>query len=367
MNTSILLILITTSVATSLLGVFLIIRKLSMMVDSISHTVLLGIVIAFIFIGDLSSPLLIVGATLMGIITVFLTEMLVKSKSASEDAATGLVFPLLFSIAIIIISSSFKGVHLDIDAVLLGKIEFAPFDKLYIGGTSIGPKLLYIMTSVMIINVVFIKIFFKELKLVSFDQALASTLGFAPALIHYLLMALVSLTSVTAFNAVGSILVVALTIGPAATALLLTKELKRTLFVAVGIGVLNSVLGYALALMINVNIAGMIATTTLLVFLVVFVFEPRKGVITSIVKKAKQKDEFAFMILVFHVFNHQNEDKEIHLENINIELNWTQKKYQKQIDKGLSSKYLKIESHLVRLTSKGKTLYAQMIEDLKKA
>lgn len=120
MDLGILLILIFTAIATSVLGVFLVLRKMSMMVDSISHTVLLGIVIAFIFVKDLSSPLLIIGAALMGIITVFLTELLVKSKKASEDSATGLVFPLLFSIAIIIISSSFKDIHLDIDVVLLG-------------------------------------------------------------------------------------------------------------------------------------------------------------------------------------------------------------------------------------------------------
>ena len=173
MDLGILLILIFTAIATSVLGVFLVLRKMSMMVDSISHTVLLGIVIAFIFVKDLSSPLLIIGAALMGIITVFLTELLVKSKKASEDSATGLVFPLLFSIAIIIISSSFKDIHLDIDVVLLGKIELAPFDKLYIKGVSIGPKLLYIMLVVMIINLLFIKLFFKELKIISFDAALA--------------------------------------------------------------------------------------------------------------------------------------------------------------------------------------------------
>lgn len=365
MSISILLILIITAIATSILGVFLIVRRLSMMVDSISHTVLLGIVLAFMITGDLSSPLLIIGAAFMGVFTVFLTETIVKSTNTNEDAATGLVFPLLFSIAIIIISSSFSGVHLDIDAVLLGKIEFAPFDKLYIGGKAIGPKLLYQMLVVLIINIVFIKVFFKELKLVSFDSALAATLGFSPVLIHYLLMTLVSLTSVTAFNAVGSILVVALTIGPGATALMITKDLKHTVFFAAVIGVINSVLGYILAIMIDVNIAGMVATTTLLVFLIVLIFEPEKGIISTIFKKARQKQDFSFMVMVFHIFNHKHEASEIDVHLMRIELNWQHNIYQKLLNKGINQKYFKIENNLVYLTSRGYELYNSMIEDLK--
>ncbi|MFP4187360.1 MAG: metal ABC transporter permease, partial [Acholeplasmataceae bacterium] len=247
MNVGILLILITTAISTSLLGVFLVLRRMSMMIDAISHTVLLGIVVAFMLVGDLTSPLLLIGAALMGLLTVFMTEVIIRTKRTSEDSAIGLVFPLLFSIAIIIISTSFQGVHLDVDAVLLGKIEFAPFDRVYLGGRAIGPRLFYIMLITTLINLLFVRGFYKELKIVSFDSALAKTLGFAPILIHYLLMGLVSLTSVVAFNAVGSILVVALMIGPASTAVLMTKNLKWTLLFAVLIGIMNSLIGYVMA------------------------------------------------------------------------------------------------------------------------
>src|SRR5690606_6056627 len=129
----------------------------------------------------------------------------------------------------------------------------------------------------------FVIVFFKALKIVSFDYALASSLGFLPAIIHYLLMGLVSLTAVTAFNAVGSILVIALMIGPAVTALLLTKDLKYSLIVAAMIGMINSVIGYLIAMgpfKGEVTISGMIATQTLITFLLVLIFAPKNGVIT---------------------------------------------------------------------------------------
>ena len=366
MNGSIILILIVTAVATSSLGVFLVLRKMSMLVDAISHTVLLGIVIAFIFVGDLSSPLLIIGATVMGLLTIFLTETLIKSKKTAEDSATGLIFPLLFSIAVIIISTSFSGVHLDIDAVLLGKIEFAPFDKLFINQVSIGPKLFYIMLGVALLNVIFIRLFFKELKIISFDSALATAIGFLPAIIHYLLMFFVSLTAVTAFNAVGSILVIALMIGPAASATMITKDLKHTILLAIGIGIINSIIGYWLALLFDTNISGMIATITLFVFLLVFIFEPHKGLVITIVKRHILKKQFAFTILIFHLYNHPANEKETKYNVIQKELNWSPAKTTKQIEKGIQKGYIKIENDFVLLTEQGTNYYNLLSKELSK-
>ena len=364
MNIAILIILISTSIATSTLGVYLVLRKMSMLVDSISHTVLLGIVIAFMFVGDLSSPLLIIGAALMGLVTVFLTEIVVKTKKASEDSATGLIFPLLFSIAVILISTQFSRVHLDIDAVLLGKIEFAPFDKLELFGIVLGPKLMYIMGIVMIINLVYILVFYKELKLVSFDAALAATLGITPFVIHYSLMTLVSITAVSAFNAVGSILVVALMIGPAATAVMMTKDIKKTLILASSIGIINSILGYAFALLLDVNISGMIATMTLCVFLIVVIFEPNKGMITSVYKRRKQKQSFDFIAFIFHVYNHKNQIAEININQIAHELNWKQDKLDKQLQFGLKEQYITVENDIIYLTDTGKAFYQLKVEML---
>ena len=197
------LIAVIVAVACSLPGVFLVLRKMAMMSDAITHTILLGIVIAFFAKNSLTSPLLIVGATIIGVINVFLTEMLNSTKLVSEDSAIGIVFPLLFSIAIIIISKYAGSVHLDTDSVLLGELAFAPFNRMVVMGRDIGPKALYSMGIILILNILFITLFFKELKIVTFDPALAAVLGFVPTLIHYSLMTVVSITAVGAFESVG--------------------------------------------------------------------------------------------------------------------------------------------------------------------
>lgn len=342
----VLLIAIFTAMASAIVGVFLVLRKMSMMTDAISHTVLLGIVLVYIFVKDLSSPLLVIGATLMGLFTTYLIELLIKTKTTTEDAATGVVFPLLFSIAVIIISLGFRGVHLDIDAVLTGNLEWA------------GTSSLYIMIAVFIINLLFFFIFYKELKIVSFDAALASVLGISPIIIHYLLMGLVSLTAVTAFDAVGSILVIALMIGPASTALLFTKNLLKTTLVAMTIGVANSIIGYLIALYLDISIAGVIASMTLVVFLVALFFNPKKGVITTIIKRNNQQKDFAVITLMVHIKNHQKTQKaqiETSLDHIYKELNWSKKYFNKRFNKALEKKYIVAKENILRLSEIGET------------
>ncbi len=197
-----------TAAACALPGVFLVLRRMSLVSDAISHAILPGIVAAFFITGSLASPLLVVAAALTGVLTVFLSELLNRTRLVQEDAAIGLVFPFLFSIGVILISRGAGNVHLDTDAVLLGEIAFAPFERVILGGWDIGPQSAYVMGAILILNAAFIILFFKELKVSTFDAGLAASLGFAPAFIHYALMALVSITAVGAFDAVGSVLVV---------------------------------------------------------------------------------------------------------------------------------------------------------------
>ncbi len=283
------IIAVIVAAACALPGTFLVLRKMSMMSDSITHTILLGIVLAFFVTHDLSSPLLIVGAAIMGVITVWLTELLSRTHLLAEDAAIGVVFPLLFSIAIILITRYAGSVHLDTDSVLLGELAFAPFDRMVIGGVDIGAKAVYTTGALLLINLAAILIFFKELKVATFDPILAAVLGFSPALVHYGLMALVSFTTVGAFQAVGSVLVVAFMIGPPVTAYLLTDDLKRMLVLSGAIGAVNGVLGYQAAALLDVSIAGSMAVVTGLVFLAVFILAPRRGLISSLLRRRKQK------------------------------------------------------------------------------
>ncbi|MCP4685104.1 MAG: metal ABC transporter permease, partial [bacterium] len=181
--------------ACALPGVFLVLRRMALLSDAISHAILLGIVLAFFVVEDLASPILIAAAATTGLFTVLLVELLNRTRLVREDASIGLVFPVLFSIGVILISRYAGDVHLDTDAVLLGELAFAPFNRFELGGVDLGPIALWLMGGVLAFNVAVIVMFFKEFKLVSFDTGLASALGFSPMIIHYLLMTQVSITA----------------------------------------------------------------------------------------------------------------------------------------------------------------------------
>ncbi|NIM93438.1 MAG: metal ABC transporter permease [Anaerolineales bacterium] len=295
------------AVACALPGVFLILRRMAMMSDAISHTVLLGIVLAFFITADITSPLLILGAAATGLLTILLVELLNRTRQVRKDAAIGLVFPALFSLAVILISRFAGDVHLDTDAVLLGELAFAPFDRFMIFGRDLGPLSLFVMGGILLINIFFITLFYKELKLATFDAGLAAALGFSPILIHYGLMGLVSITAVGAFDAVGSILVVALMIGPPAAAYLLTDSLPRLLILSAIIGVISAISGYWLAFFLDASIAGSIAVMVGILFALVLFLAPERGILAHLRRRARQRWTFAQTMLAIHLKNHEGE------------------------------------------------------------
>ena len=152
------------AIACAIPGTFLVLRKMALITDAISHSILPGIVIGFFITHDLSSPILILLATATGVLTVILVEFIQKTGLVKEDTAIGLVFPALFSIGIIMISKNASDVHLDIDAVLLGELAFAPFDRLIVQSIDLGPKSLWIIGTIVMITLSLLFTFFKELK-----------------------------------------------------------------------------------------------------------------------------------------------------------------------------------------------------------
>lgn len=266
------LIAILISVTCGFIGTFLVLMKRAMLSDSITHTILLGIVIAYFIVEDLNSPVLIIGATITGVATVWFTQHLAQKNLVSEESAIGLVFPFLFSIAIILISKHASNTHIDTDTVLLGELAFAPFNRLVIFGTDIGAKALYSTSFVLFLNLVYVTLFFKEIKLAIFDKTLAIMLGIAPTFIYYSLMTMVSLTTVVAFEAVGSVLVVAFMVGPSVTALLISHNLKVILALSCVFSCISSTLGLFLALALDVSIAGSMSVMVGIVFLLVWGF-----------------------------------------------------------------------------------------------
>ncbi len=439
--------------AAALPGTFLLLRKLAMTTDAISHTVLLGIVLAFLLLAalpgleaDLNSPWLILGAALAGLATVLLTGAIQRSGLVKEDAALGLVFPLLFAIAVILISRLTDDVHLDSDAVILGEIgvvwadarghclqdcepvQITPDDPRAETGRrctncaepGIGPRdpaaefeeyclncgrytaaeawrarlvpqaptqvfwprAITSMLLVVLLNLAFILLFYKELKLGTFDPALAAALGLRPALLNTALKVLVSITAVAAFDAVGSVLVVAFFIIPPATAWLLSDRLSHILLLAPLGGVLASLTGYEfsrgnllgiahmrdLLLLLddvigldgftewNTSISAAIVLMMFLFFLLAWVFSPRQGLLLSLLQHRARRQHFAEQLLLGHVHHHQGTTEaasELAQDRLYLHLGWTPRRTQRVLMRLRLRDLVTSDGGTLQLTARG--------------
>ncbi|MDX9791603.1 MAG: metal ABC transporter permease [Candidatus Kapabacteria bacterium] len=305
---NIILIASLTAAACAISGVFLILRRMALMSDAISHAVLPGIIVVFILLQDRTSPLLIIGAALSGLLLVYLIELIYKTNLVKEDAAIGLVFPAMFSIGVILISMNLSSVHFHEHSVLVGDINLSAINtSVYLGLEM--PKSVPVLTGLLLLNILFVTVFYKELKISTFDAGLAAAFGFSPVLIHYLFMSLVSITAVGSFDTAGSILVIALMIAPASTAYLLTDKLKIMIVLAAIIGVLSSVSGFYFSYYFNSTPSGGIAVMTGIFFIFAYLFSPKYGVVIKIINRKKQKEDFYRKVLLIHLLNHENTDE----------------------------------------------------------
>jgi manganese/zinc/iron transport system permease protein len=149
------------SAACAVPGVFLVLRRVVMVADAISHVLLLGIVLAYFAVGDLRSPWLLAGAAATGVATVVLVELVQRTRVVKEDAAIGLVFPALFSLGVILATLYTRNVHLDADSVLLGQAEFASYNRLAVGGVDYGPWSAVVLSGCFLVNVGLLALFYK--------------------------------------------------------------------------------------------------------------------------------------------------------------------------------------------------------------
>lgn len=440
------------AVCGALLGTFLLLRGLSLTSDAISHTVLVGIVLAFMLMtgagleGDMSSPWLIVGAAAAGVGTVVLTEALHRSGLVRQDAALGLAFPLLFAIAVILVSRFVDDVHLDEDAVLVGEIGLAwantnshcfshceslritpehpaaqqtrqcancrelnisPRDKraefrevcgncgVYTpaqawsaGWLDEAPTLVFFPKSITVMLVLtaltvgFVAVFYKELKLTTFDAALAKSLGFRPAALTYALMILVSLVAVGAFDAVGSILVIAFFIIPPAAAYLLTVRLSGMLLlspliggagaffgydlargwlfgifpVAEGIAALNAIFGLQLPEVWDSSISASVVLTMFVIFVLVWILSPRYGLVASAIRRANSRRRFDDQVVLAHIHNHQGTPShaiELRAATLHQHFRWTPQKMNRVLMRLRALGFVSLEAGSAILTQRG--------------
>lgn len=268
------------AIACGVLGCFLVLRRLSLLGDAISHAILPGLAGAFLLTGSRDILPMLIGAMLVGVMTAVLSAGLNRWGRVPEDASMGVVFTTLFALGVVLITFAAKNVDLDPGCVLYGLLEFVPFDTTQIMGVQV-PRAFVWLLAALTVNIALILVFFKELKIVSFDPYLATTMGISATLVHYGLMTAVAATSVASFEAVGSILVIAMFVAPGATAQLITDKLGAMLFWAAGIAALCALLGYIGAVWLNTSIAGMVAATSLAVFLLAVVASPTHGLIAK--------------------------------------------------------------------------------------
>ncbi len=395
---------------------------------------------------DASSPWLIIGAAGAGVATVVLTELIYRSGLVRQDAALGLAFPLLFAISIILISRFVEDVHLDEDAVMVGEIgiawantnshciencetvtitpederanltrqctncrelgisprdEGAEFREIctncgtYSPGQAwqaglltqepvliFWPKSITVTAVMALLTMGFVTLFYKELKLASFDAALAKALGFRPGVLHYALMVLVSLVAVGAFDAVGSILVIAFFIIPPATAYLLTDRLAVMLALSAVIGSAGAYFGYDLA---RGNFLGMIqigdvlallnrtfgmdlveqwnssisASMVLMIFfffLLGWVLSPKYGVISTLIRRANQRRRFDNHVVLGHIYNHQHTAaaiEELRADHLYKHFRWSQARMTRVMTRLRAANLIRTVNNMVQLTPHG--------------
>jgi len=269
------------AISSALVGVFLILRRQALMGDAISHSVLLGIVVAFLATESRSLTVMLTGAVLIGLLTAWLSDTLHKVGKLQSDASIGIVFTLFFAVGVILVSLYAGQVDLDQECVLYGEIAFVPFDTIVWGGdadgTEIGPRAFWAIGIVFVIVLLSIVIGFERLKTVTFHPSLAVSLGINVVFWHYFLMTLVSMTTVASFDAVGAILVVALLVIPASSAYLVASSLKSMLWIAAGYGQASVLIGYAISYWLDSSISASIAVTAgLLMFITVVALEIQK-------------------------------------------------------------------------------------------
>lgn len=308
------------AIASSLLGNFLVLRRLSLMGDAISHSVLPGIAAAFLFSGTRGSVVVLIGAASMGLLTVWLTELIRKYGKVEESAAIGVVFTSLFAVGLIMMVRAGDKIDLDPSCVLYGNLEMIILEKL---ATPFGevPQVVVTISVVCLLNAICIAVFFKQWQVSTFDPLLSQAQGISPTLFHYILASLVAVTCIASFEAVGNILVVAMLVVPAATAFLLCKRLHAMILVSVVIGTASAIAGHILAISVpvafgfkSVNSAAMMAVASGIFLVIAVIASPKAGVLVRLIEQRTVARKIVGEDILALLYRHS----ERRMENVNV-------------------------------------------------
>jgi manganese/zinc/iron transport system permease protein len=266
--------------ACGLVGNYLLLRRLALMGDAVSHSVLPGLVIAFLFSQSRGTGPMFLGALAAGIVATVIIEFIHTRTRVKQDAAIGIAFSTLFAIGVVLTAIYTAQVDLDAECVLYGEISFVPLEPLVtVGGLVLGPESVVRMGAVLLGVGVLVVAFYKELLVSAFDAGLARSLGVNPTVMHFGLMAVLSIVVVSAFESVGAILVIAMLILPGATASLLTKKLSRMHAGALVHAAASSVLGLHLGVWLECSLAPAMVVAGAGLFALAWLLSPTEGLL----------------------------------------------------------------------------------------
>ena len=270
--------------AAGLLGPFLVLRRVALTSDAVSHAVLPGIVVVWLLFHTRAPLPVIGGAAVFAIVCVLAIDALKATGLVKGDAAIALVFPGLFALGVIGITRYASGIHLDLDSTIYGEIAFSPFETVSLGGVEIARSIV-LLAAVALLNALLMLMLWKEFKATTFDPEFSRTIGIAPSLLSRLLLVAVAITAVTAFESVGAILVVTLLIVPATTAHLLTDRLWVMVAATLAIGWLSAVAGYSGAVAMDASIAGAMGLVAAACFALALFASPRYGLVARAIQR----------------------------------------------------------------------------------
>lgn len=275
-----------------LVGCFVVLRRMALVGDAISHSLLPGITLAFLLTHSRDTLPMMIGAIAAGVLTVALIEAIRYTSRIKADAAIGIVFSSLFAFGVIMISVFADKVDLDAECVLYGELGFIPLQEVaYFGDLAIGPEPVVRMAVTAVIAIILLIAFYKEMLVTSFDAGLAASLGISPARYQYGLTLFLSIVIVSSFESVGVVLVIAMIIFPGATALLLTDRLSNALWISTAFTALYAVFGFHLATWLNASIAGGMTVIAGVLFGIVWMASPNQGLIVQYRRHRHSKNE----------------------------------------------------------------------------
>ena len=275
-----------------LVGCFVVLRRMALVGDAISHSLLPGITLAFLLTHSRDTLPMMIGAIAAGVLTVALIEAIRYTSRIKADAAIGIVFSSLFAVGVIMISVFADKVDLDAECVLYGELGFIPLQEVaYFGDLAIGPEPVVRMAVIAVLSIILLTAFYKEMLVTSFDAGLAASLGISPARYQYGLTLFLSIVIVSSFESVGVVLVIAMIIFPGATALLLTDRLSNALWISTAFTALYAVFGFHLATWLNASIAGGMTVIAGVLFGIVWMASPNQGLIVQYRRNRHSKNE----------------------------------------------------------------------------